>query len=301
MHKAIRSWLFVPADSERKLARAAGLDGESAADALILDLEDALSPARKAHGRAMAVDFLKTAKPQSQIWIRINPLDSPLCAADLEAVIPHAPAGIVLPKPDGPVDVEALSTRIGALERRHGLAAGKIRIMAVATETARAVTSLGLYPRTYLPRLCALSWGAEDLATDLGATTNKGADGRFAFVYQMVRAQMLIAAKASEVQAVETLYDNFRDPDGLKTRAQRAFCEGFNGMLAIHPAQVPIINARFTPDPAQIAHARAVIAAFAAKPGAGAVELEGKMLDRPHLKQAQNILALYDKQSETRD
>ncbi len=288
MDKILRSWLFVPADSDKKLAKAAGLE----ADALILDLEDAVAPARKNAGRDMAVEFLGSVKTKAQIWVRINPLDSGLCEADLEAVIPLAPAGIVLPKPDGPVDIETLGRKIEALEIQNRLSPGGIKIMAVATETARAVLSLGLYPRTYLPRLTGLSWGAEDLSTDLGATTNKGADGGFAFVYQMVRAQMLLAAKAAGVQAIDTLNDNFRDADGLRTRARTAFSEGFTGMLAIHPAQVPIINDCFMPTVAQIRHAKAVVEAFEQSVGAGAVQLGGKMLDRPHLIQAQNLLAL---------
>lgn len=288
MAKIIRSFLFVPADSEEKLAKAGGLE----ADALILDLEDAVLPANKAAGRARAADFLKTNKTASQIWVRVNPLDSEFITEDLETIVPLAPVGIVLPKPDGPVDIETLSRRLDRLEAKHGLPHGGIKILPVATETARAVMSLGLYPRTYLPRLLGLSWGAEDLATDIGALTNKDEHGNFAFTYQMVRSQTLLAAKAAGVQAVDTLYDNFRDKDGLRIRAQTAFAEGFTGMLAIHPAQVPIINKSFTPTAAQLRHAEAVIQAFKDSPGEGAVQVNGKMTDIPHLKQAENILAL---------
>jgi len=290
MSKILRSWLFVPADSEKKLAKAGGLG----ADALILDLEDAVMPANKALGRQLACHFLRDAKTKSQKWIRINPLDSEYLAEDLEAIVPLAPDGIMLPKPDGPVDIETLSRRLDRLEVKHGLPQGGIKILPVATETARAVMSLGLYPRTHLPRLLGLTWGAEDLATDMGALTNKGADGNFSFTYQVVRSHTLIAAKAAGIQAIDTLYDNFRDKDGLRARAGCAFSEGFTGMLAIHPAQVEIINKSFTPTDAQLRHANAVIQAFADNPGVGAVQVAGKMVDIPHLKQAKNILSLYE-------
>ncbi|HHL43847.1 MAG TPA: CoA ester lyase [Hellea balneolensis] len=285
MSNPIRSWLFVPADSQKKLDKAGGLG----ADALILDLEDAVLPNNKPTARHMAADYLKTANTRSQIWVRINPLDSSFWRDDLQAVIPHQPAGIVLPKPDGPVDMETLGEAIDHLERKHNLPPRQIKTLPVATETARAVFSLPMYAKTYLPRLLGLSWGAEDLATDLGAATNKDENGEFAFVYKMVRAQTLLAAKAANVQAIDTLYDNFRDMDGLKDRALRAYQEGFTGMLAIHPAQIDIINQGFTPSAEQIAHARAIIKAFADNPEAGAVAVNGKMADMPHLKQAQNI------------
>ena len=290
MSKILRSLLFVPADSEKKLAKA----GRRGADALLIDLEDSVLPNRKSVGRAMCADFLKNTKASSQIWVRVNPLDSEYLAEDLDTVIPLNPAGIMLPKPDGPVDIETLGLKIETLERKHGLAAGKIKILPVATETARAVMSLSLYPRTYLPRLLGLTWGAEDLATDLGALTNKDSSGHFSYTYQMVRSQTLLAAKAAGVQAIDTLYDNFHDKDGLRKRAKAAFAEGFTGMLAIHPAQVEIINQCFTPTEAQVRHAQAVIKAFADDPNAGVVSVNGKMTDIPHLKQAQNILALVE-------
>ncbi len=290
MSKILRSLLFVPADSEKKLAKA----GERGADALILDLEDSVLPSRKSVGREMCADFLKTSNTDSQIWVRVNPLGTEFIDDDLAAIIPLNPAGIMLPKPDGPVDIETLSAKIERIERARGLPIGKINILPVATETARAVMSLSLYPRTYLPRLLGLTWGAEDLATDLGALTNKDANGSFSHVYQMVRSQTLLAAKASGVQAVDTLYDNFRDKDGLRKRAKAAFAQGFTGMLAIHPAQVDIINTCFTPTEAQVRHAQAVINAFAQNPDAGVVAVNGKMTDIPHLKQAQNILALIE-------
>ena len=290
MSKILRSYLFVPADSDKKLAKAGGLG----ADALILDLEDAVLPERKDIGRQMCVNFLKTTKTKSQIWVRINPLDSEYALEDLSAVVPLSPAGIMLPKPDGPVDIETLSKHVDRLEQKHGLPEGGIKILPVATETARAIMSLSLYPRTHLPRLLGLTWGAEDLATDIGALRNKNSRGVFDFTYQMVRSQTLLAAKAAGVQAVDTLYANFRDKEGLRKYAKTAFAEGFTGMLAIHPAQVEVINQSFTPTQAQIRNAKAVIKAFADNPGAGAVSVGGKMADIPHLKQAQNTLAIYE-------
>lgn len=290
MSKILRSLLFVPADSEKKLAKA----GERGADALLLDLEDSVVPDHKFVGRAHCETFLQQVQTKSDIWVRVNPLGSAYIDDDLEAIIPLSPAGIMLPKPDGPVDIETLGIKIEKLEREHGLDIGKIKILPVATETARAVMSLSLYPRTYLPRLLGLTWGAEDLATDLGALTNKDVNGDFAFPYLMVRAQTLLAAKAAGVQAIDTLYDNFRDKDGLRMRAKSAFAQGFTGMLAIHPAQVEIINTSFTPTEAQIRRAQAVIQAFDNHPGAGVVSVDGKMKDMPHLKQAQNILAIFE-------
>ncbi len=290
MSKILRSYLFVPADSDKKLAKAGGLG----ADALILDLEDAVLPERKDIGRQMCVNFLKTTKTKSQIWVRINPLDSEYALEDLSAVVPLSPAGIMLPKPDGPVDIETLSKHVDRLEQKHGLPEGGIKILPVATETARAIMSLSLYPRTHLPRLLGLTWGAEDLATDIGALRNKNSRGVFDFTYQMVRSQTLLAAKAAGVQAVDTLYANFRDKEGLRKYAKTAFAEGFTGMLAIHPAQVEVINQSFTPTQAQVRNAKAVIKAFADNPGAGAVSVGGKMADIPHLKQAQNTLAIYE-------
>ena len=288
MTKILRSLLFVPGDSEKKLGKASNLG----ADALILDLEDAVLPGHKNKARDMCAKFLRNTKTNSQIWVRINALDSPHALDDLAAIIPHTPAGIMLPKPDGPVDMETLGKHISLLEEKHSLPAGKIKTLPVATETARAVMSLSLYPRTYLPRLLGLTWGAEDLATDLGALSNKDKKGHFHFTYQMVRSQTLLSAKAANVQAIDTLYSDFRDKDGLRKYANAAFEEGFTGMLAIHPTQVDIINKSFMPNAAQISRAQKTIEAFAQNPDAGAVSVGGKMADIPHLIQAQNILAL---------
>ncbi len=294
MTKIIRSWLFVPADSEKKLSKSKNIN----ADALIFDLEDAVLPQNKNKARDILAEFLGKNKISSQIWVRINPLDSEFAIDDLQAIIPLQPSGIVLPKPDGPVDVEVLSNIITDLERKNRLPLGKVKIMAVATETARAVTSLNLYSRTYLPRLLGLAWGAEDLSMDLGALGNRDENGEFDFTYKMVRSQTLIAANAAKIQAIETLYADFKDADGLYKMAISAFRQGFNGMLAIHPAQIEIINKCFMPNAAQLRHAYAVIEAFAKSGEAGAVSLRGKMLDRPHLLQAENLVNLAKKYDE---
>ncbi|NNC36418.1 MAG: CoA ester lyase [Acidimicrobiales bacterium] len=283
----LRSFLFIPADSEKKLAKAAGIK----ADAIILDLEDAVLPERKTVAREMCAEFLKNARPSAEVWVRINPLDTDLWQDDLEAIIPHRPDGIMLPKPDGPADIETLGHHLDALENKLGHEGEPLRILPVATETATAVTTLNTYPKTHLPRLYGLTWGIEDLATDIGAYSNRTEAGAPAYPFDIVRAQMLFAAKASSIEAVDTLFADFRDPDGLRTYAKSAYNIGFSGMLAIHPAQVDIINEAFTPSDEQIEHARKVVQAFADNPGAGAVSVDGKMTDIPHLKQARRILS----------
>lgn len=280
----LRSLLFVPADSEKKLAKAA----VSPADALILDLEDSVAPQNRVKARGLAREFLKD-KHRPSLWVRINPVGSADFAADMEAVVAMAPAGLVVPKPDGPQDLLTLDAHLITLETQAGLAQRSIRLLPVATETPTAVLSLQDY-RNPPPRLAALSWGAEDLAAALGAAANRDDAGEFLFVHQMVRAMVLVAAKAAGVDAIETLHADFRDAAGLERAARRAQREGFSGMLAIHPDQVAPINAAFTPSAADIDHAAKVVAAFAS--GAGVASLDGKMLDQPHLKQARHVLTL---------
>ena len=284
----IRSFLFVPGDSERKLSKGTG----SGADALILDLEDAVAPARKPVARGMVASYLGTAPHRTpELWVRINPLDDG-GLDDLAAVVRAGPDGIVVPKVDGPADVLRLSHYLAALERRDGITA-PIRILPVATETARAPFRLGDYADMPLPRLYGLTWGAEDLSSAIGASTNQDPAGGWAFTYRMVRSACLLAAKAAGVEAVETLYADFRDADGLHRSCLQAAQEGFTGRIAIHPDQVGPINAAFLPSPAAVAHAQRVVDAFAADPGAGAIGLDGMMLDMPHLKQAQHVLRLH--------
>ncbi len=285
---SLRSFLFVPGDSERKLAKGAA----SGADALILDLEDAVAPARKAVARGMVADYLRAAPRRTpELWVRINPLDEG-GLDDLAAVVQAAPDGIVVPKVDGPADVQRLGHYLSALERRDGVAA-PTRILPVATETARAPFRLGDYAGMQLPRLYGLTWGAEDLSSAIGASTNLDETGAWAFTYRMVRSCCLLAAKAADVEPVETLYADFRDTAGLQRSCVAAAQEGFTGRLAIHPDQVPVINAAFMPSAEAVARAERVVAAFAADPEAGAVGLDGMMLDMPHLKQAEHVLRLH--------
>ena len=286
----LRSLLFVPGDSEKKLAK--GL--ESGADALILDLEDAVAPARKPAARAMVRDYLAAHRDGAgpQLWVRINPLDAG-GLDDLAAIVRAAPAGLVVPKVDGPLDLVRLGHMLDALERRDGVAT-PLGLIAVATETAKAPFRLAHYADHALPRLVGLTWGAEDLSAALGAATNLGADGAWALTYRMVRSACLLAAKASGVQAIETLYVDFRDEAGLRAASAAAMREGFTGRIAIHPGQVAAINEAFLPAPEDVAHARRVVAAFEAAPDAGTVGLDGKMLDIPHLRQARHVLALHE-------
>jgi citrate lyase subunit beta/citryl-CoA lyase len=286
-----RSWLFAPGDSSKKISKAS----KSGADAVILDLEDSVAPPSKPEARALVRATLlenPMAKRAAKFWVRINALDTGLALPDLAAIVPGAPDGIMLPKAGGPRDVETLAYYLDALEAAAGIPAGSIKILPVATETAAAPFHLGGYARANLPRLHGLTWGAEDLAAALGASTNTDSTGGWQFTYRMVRSLTLLAAHAAGVQAIETLYVDFRDDEGLSASCHAARAEGFSGRIAIHPAQVATINAAFTPSAEDIAYARRVIAAFA--DGAGTVGLDGKMLDIPHLKQARNTIAAAD-------
>lgn len=284
-----RSYLFIPGDSDKKLAKADG----AGADALILDLEDAVAPANKAAARGKVAAFLAERpadKRTCALWVRINPLDTSAALADLAAIVAGAPDGIMLPKANGPADVVKLGHYLDALEAGAGLAPGAIGILPVATETAIAPFRLGAYAEAPPPRLSGLTWGAEDLSAAIGASTNLDEDGRWALTFRMVRSMMLLAAHAAGVAAIETLYVDFRDDAGLAASCRAARAEGFSGRIAIHPAQVPVINAAFTPSEEEVAFARRVVQAFADAGDAGTVGLDGKMLDMPHLKQARQVL-----------
>ncbi|HEY2069773.1 MAG TPA: CoA ester lyase [Rhizomicrobium sp.] len=280
----LRSLLFVPADSEKKLAKAR----TSPADGLILDLEDSVAAANRPAARALAREFLKDTHPQS-IWVRVNPLGSDDFIRDVEAMVASAPAGFVIPKPEGPHTLGVIDAHLITRESNAGLPQGSIKLLPVASETPGAALSLQDY-RSPPPRLAAMTWGAEDLSAALGAATNRDENGEFLLTYKIVRSLCLIAAKAAGVEAIETLHADFRDRAGLERAARAAQREGFSGMLAIHPDQVAVINAAFTPSAADVEHATNVVAAFAS--GAGVASLDGKMLDQPHLKQARNVLAL---------
>ncbi|QQN75256.1 CoA ester lyase [Croceicoccus sp. YJ47] len=289
----LRSFLFIPGDSEKKIAR---IDS-TAADAFILDLEDSVAPARKEAAREMVPAFIAgrpIGQRRAQYWVRVNPLDSDAALADLSAVVAAHPDGIMLPKVDGPDDVARAGHYLDAFEAAAGLTPGSIRILPVATETPAAPFTLGMYAKARLPRLYGLTWGAEDLSAAMGASGNTDASGRWTNTYRMVRSLCLLGAHAAGVEAVDTLHVDFRDTDGLRRSCEAARGEGFSGRIAIHPAQVDIINAAFVPTEAEIEFARRVVSAFDAEPDAGTLSIDGKMLDIPHLKQARRTIALYE-------
>ncbi|OYY78873.1 MAG: CoA ester lyase [Sphingomonas sp. 28-62-20] len=270
----LRSLLFVPGDRPDRMAKAAMLD----ADALILDLEDAVALSAKPAARAAITGFL--AEPRRQLlFVRVNPLDSGLIDDDLAAILPAAPDGIMLPKAEGGASLATLAARL----------TGDTLILPIATETPAAIFGMGSYGGVS-ERLCGLTWGAEDLPAAIGASTSREADGSYTAPYQLARSLTLFGAHAAGVPAIETVYPDFRDLDGLAAYAARGRRDGFTGMMAIHPAQVAVINAAFSPSDTEIAHARAIIDLFAANPGAGALSLDGKMIDAPHLKAAQALI-----------
>jgi citrate lyase subunit beta/citryl-CoA lyase len=274
----MRSLLFVPGDRPDRMEKAL----RAGADALILDLEDAVAPPAKPESRRHVAGFLN-ANSSARLWVRINPLDGDESDKDLAAVLPSHPDGIVLPKAEGGVSVADLTRRL--TERGNATA----QILAIATETPAALFQLGTYGGS--KRLAGLTWGAEDLPAAIGAATSREPDGRFTPPYELARSLCLFGAAAAGVAPIETVYPAFRDLEGLAAYASRARRDGFTGMMAIHPDQVPVINAAFTPSESEVAHARAVVAAFEANPGAGALSLDGRMIDRPHLVQAQRTLA----------
>ncbi|TGX50347.1 CoA ester lyase [Sphingomonas gei] len=280
-----RSLLFAPGDSERKLTKAGG----SGADLVLLDLEDAVAPANKAVARTLVAAHLRSSERAQPLWVRINPLDSEHALADLAAIVPGRPDGIMLPKATR-AEAERLHHYLTALEAAAGLPIGEIRTIVVATETAPALFGLGDYAGC--PRLAALTWGAEDSATALGATDNRDEHGEYDFPYQLFRALALAGAAAASVAPIETIHGDFRDLDGLAKVAAKARRAGFRGMLAIHPDQVPVINRAFSPSEAEIERAERIVAAFDANPGAGTIGLDGAMLDMPHLKRARAVLAM---------
>jgi len=285
----IRSFLFVPGDSDRKLAKGS----QSPADALILDLEDSVADSRTAIARGMVLDYLKAHPDRSkqQIWVRINPIHTPKALQDLAAIVPGAPDGIVQPKTDGGADCTLLDHYLTALEVSSGVPRGKAKILAVATETAASVFTLGSYQNS-TPRLAGMTWGSEDLPAALGASSNLGRDGQLDLTYRMVRSLCLAGAVAANVQPIDTVMPDFRNAKGLEEESKAARRAGFTGKMAIHPDQVAVINQAFTPSEEEVAFARRVVQLFADNPGAGTIGLDGKMLDMPHLKQARRVLEL---------
>lgn len=285
----MRSLLFIPADSPNKLAK--GMD--SGADALLLDLEDSISPARKEAARQGALEFLnahrKTTK-RPKLIVRINGFDTGLTDADLDVIVGGQPDAVMFPKAEGGAGVIHLDAKLTAREAIHGVAEGRTKIVAIATETAKALFLAGTYAEAS-PRLIGLTWGAEDLSAELGAEANRDADGNFLDPYRLARSLCIAGAAAARVQPIDTVYVDFRNDAGLRRECDEARRDGFTGKMAIHPNQVAIINEVFTPTAAQIAAAQAVVDAFAKEPGAGVVGIGGKMFDRPHLVKAQALLA----------
>ena len=284
----MRSWLFAPGDSERKMAKAS----TGPADIVLLDLGDAVAEEGKAAARTAVSAFLGAAEPQNRarLWVRINPLQGPHALADLAAVIRARAGGIMLPKSRGRADVELLDHYLSALEVAFGIEPGSTRVIALVTETAEGMFTTGTYVGA--PRLVAMTWGAEDLADAVGASENRNADGSYGFTYELARSLCLLGAASAGVAAIETIHGDFRDAAGLRKRAQQVRRAGYRGMLAIHPAQVEVINEAFTPSAEELAEAQEIVDLFAANPGAGALGHKGAMLDRPHLARARALLEL---------
>lgn len=280
-----RSWLFAPGDSERKMTKAK----DGAADIVLLDLEDAVAPENKVLARTMVHDFVKANPDQRhRLWVRINPLDGEWTLGDLVAIMPARPGGIMLPKVYGRQDVETVSNYLSALEAANGIEEGATPLIVLITETAEAMFHTGDYKGA--PRVVALTWGAEDLADSIGASSNRNPDGSYSFTYELARSLTVLGAAAAGVTAIETISADFKDLDALRARAERVRRDGYRGMLAIHPAQVDVINEAFTPTEEEIAEAREIVDLFAANPGVGAIGYKGGMLDRPYLSRAQNLL-----------
>ena len=281
----LRSLLFVPGDRPERFAKAAA----SGADAIILDLEDSVSLANKDAARHAIADYLAGAREVFTL-VRVNPLDGHLTAADVAAIIAARPDAIMLPKAEGAPSIAQLDTIMRSELPRD---ASLPPILPIATETAAAVFTLGSY-REAKERLLGLTWGAEDLPAAIGATTSREADGSYTAPYDVARALTLFAAHAAGVAAIDTVFPAIKDAAGLADYAARARRDGFTGMMAIHPAQVEAINAAFTPSAEEVSRAQAIVDAFAAHPGVGVLQVDGKMVDAPHLKQAKHILSLAD-------
>lgn len=288
-HFSARSWLFAPADSDRKMEKAA----EGPADIAIFDLEDSVAHENKPAARERVADFLRNAERRQRLWVRINPISTTDAERDLDAVMAGAPGGIMLPKSLGRGDVERLSGQLHRLEAEHAIAHGSTKVIALVTETPAAMFTTGDYAA--LPRLAAMSWGAEDLGSALGATQRMDEDGNYLPVFELARSLCLLGAAAAEVAPIETIMADFRDLEGLRQRARLVRRQGYRGMLAIHPAQVEPINEAFTPSDEELAEAREIVALFEANPDVGTIGHKGAMLDRPHLVQAKALLGMAGK------
>ena len=282
---AARSWLFAPGDSEKKMQKAM----EGPADIVLYDLEDAVSPENKPLARQLIHDFIKANPAQRQrLWVRINPFDGPYTLSDLAAIMPAHPGGIMLPKVYGRADVEKLDHCLSALEVANGIEEGTTPVIVLVTETAEGMFHTGDYKGA--PRVVALTWGAEDLADSIGASSNRNPDGSYSFTYELARSLTVLGAATAGVTAIETISADYQDLEALRRRAEGVRRDGFGGMLAIHPAQVEVINQAFTPTAEEVAEAQEIVAVFAANPGVGAIGWKGGMLDRPYLARAERLL-----------
>jgi len=283
----MRFLLFVPGDDERKLAK--GL--ASAADALILDLEDSVSQQRKAAARGLCAEVLRTARSDKRLYVRINALDTEFARDDLSAVVGLGPAGIMLPKCRHGADARKLGELLLRLEAEAGRPVGVIGILPIATESGKSMFGLGTYAEPAIPRLHGLLWGAEDLAADLGALGKRDEKGGYTEPYRLARLLCLFGAAAASTIAIDAVYTDFRDPIGLRAEAEDAVRDGFSAKAAIHPDQVAQINEVFTPSQTDVEAAQRIVSAFDAPPGVGVVAMDGKMVDRPHYRAAQRVLA----------
>lgn len=284
----MRSLLFVPGDSEKKLEKGF----QSGADVVVVDLEDSVAAANKETARGIAADFIRARRADAavSVYVRVNDLSTGLTDDDLAAVVAASPDGIMLPKANGSADVTHLSAKLRVHEAGHGLADGATRIVAIMTETAAGVLAAPTW-RTVNPRLAALTWGAEDLSAAIGSRSARDERGRYTDVFRFARTMTILAASASEVIAIDTVFTDFRNAEGLRAECLEAERDGFTGKMAIHPDQVPVINEVFTPSAESIARAQAIVDAFSAAGNPGVIGLEGKMLDRPHLRLAERLLA----------
>lgn len=282
----LRSLLFVPADSERKFTKAR----EVGADALILDLEDSVAPSRKPAARAIVEKLLEDKSPRDwSFFVRVNGLETGLTLEDLAAIVKPGLDALLIPKTNGATDLERIGHYLDALEAKVGMKPCAVKFAIVSTETPKAMFNLGSYVPAH-PRLVGLTWGAEDLAAALGAIDNKEGDGAWTFPYKVARAHCLFAAAAAEVSPLDTLYANFKDPEGLERDCRASRRDGFTGRIAIHPDQIATINRCYAPSEAEISQARKIVDAFEANPGAGTLGIDGKMYDIPHLKAARKTL-----------
>jgi len=282
----MRSMLFVPGDSDRKLAKGA----ESGADAIIADLEDSVAPARKAEARRMTLAYLKSPRAGRQLrYVRVNPLSTEFALDDFAAIVAGAPDGIVLPKCASPDELRKADHFLSVLEAREGLKPGAIAILPLVTETAPSMFALAGY-KSVTARLAGLTWGAEDLAADLGASANRALDLSYLPPFELARSLCLYAAAAAGVAAIDTVFTDFRNTDALRQECEASERMGFSGKMAIHPGQVDTINRAFTPSADAVTWAKKIVAAFAANPGVGVVGIDGRMIDRPHLRAAERVL-----------